>query len=59
MQEEKLLRFSQHLKSLNEPLSHRNNSKFLRKAKKHIGHVEFCLPNLILHPKTYLLISNS
>lgn len=58
-QEENLLIFSQHIESLNEPLSHRNNPKFLRKAKKHIGHVEFCLPNLILHPKTYNLISNS
>ena len=58
-QQENLLIFSQHLKGLNEPLSHRNNSEFLRRAKKRIGHVEFCLTNLILHPKTYNLISNS
>lgn len=47
------------LKCLSGPYSHKNNSRFLRRAKKDIGHVEFCLFNLIiLYPKTPNLISN-
>lgn len=47
----------QHLKLLWEPHSRRNNSKSLSGPKKDIGHVEFCLSNLFLHPKTHNLIS--
>lgn len=58
IQKENSLMFSPNLESLNGPLSHRKNSKFLSRAKKNIDQVEFCLSSLILHPKTHNFISN-
>lgn len=49
IQKENSLMFSPNLKSLNGPLSHRKNSKFLSRAKKNIDQV---------HPKTHNFISN-